>query len=164
MVKKIWLDLDGTVVDFYGVENWLDMLIEQDPTPYRIAKPMWNMSSLARLLNKAKRLGYEIGVISWLAKNSNSDYDIAVTSAKLEWLELHLPSVEWNEIKIVKYGTPKHELCKGYLFDDEQYNREMWGQGAYEPKDLLPILRALGGSNGDYRTQTKFYFGMPMDN
>ena len=164
MIKKIWLDLDGTVVDFYGVENWLDMLIAQDPTPYRIAKPMWNMSALARLLNKAKRLGYEIGVISWLSKNSNSDYDIAVTNAKLEWLELHLPSVEWNEIKIVKYGTPKHEICQGYLFDDEQYNRDMWGQGAYEPKDLLPILRALGGSNGDHRTQAKFYFGMPIGN
>ena len=164
MVKKIWLDMDGTFANLYAVENWLEMLQAQDPTPYRIAEPMWNMSSLARLLHKAQRLGYEIGVISWLAKNSNSDYDMAVTSAKLEWLELHLPSVEWNEIKIVKYGTPKHELCQGYLFDDEQYNRDMWGQGAYEPKDLIPILRALGGSNGDYRTQAKFFFGMPMDN
>ena len=24
---KIWFDMDGTIADLYGVENWLEMLI-----------------------------------------------------------------------------------------------------------------------------------------
>ena len=142
-MRKIWLDMDGTFVDLYGVEGWLPMLQSQDPTPYIVAKPLLNLSSLARLLHKAQRLGYEIGVISWLSKTSNQEYDELVTVAKLEWLAAHLPSVEWNEIKIVAYGTPKHELCSGILFDDEEHNRNMWGVGAYEPCEILEILREL---------------------
>ena len=143
MEKKIWLDMDGTLANLYAVENWLDCLLMFDPTPYKQAEPMLNMSVLARLLHKAQRMGYEIGIISWLSKESCINYDRLVTQAKIEWLQIHLPSVEFNEIKIVAYGTPKHELCSGYLFDDEEYNRECWGQGAYEPRELLEFLRGL---------------------
>ena len=143
MEKKIWFDMDGTFADLYAVENWLPMLQSHNPTPYAQAEPMLNMSAFARLLHKAQRLGYEIGVISWLSKNSNRDYDMQVTQAKLEWLQIHLPSVEWNEIHIVAYGTPKHELGQGVLFDDEEHNRNMWGEGAYEPCEILDFLRGL---------------------
>ena len=143
MEKKIWFDMDGTFANLYAVENWLPMLESHNPAPYTKAEPMLNMSAFARLLHKAQRLGYEIGVISWLSKNSNRDYDMAVTNAKLEWLATHLPSVEWNKIHIVAYGTPKHELGKGVLFDDEKHNRDMWGNGAYEPCEILEFLRGL---------------------
>lgn len=143
MVKKIWFDLDGTLANLYGVENWLPMLQAYDPTPYAKAKPMVNMSALARLLHKAQRKGYEVGVISWLSKGSNAEYDRAVAETKIQWLRTHLPSVEWNEIKIVAYGTPKHELCEGWLFDDEEHNRNTWGEGAYMPSEIMEILRNL---------------------
>lgn len=143
MERKIWFDLDGTVANLYAVEGWLEMLIAQDPTPYAMAKPMLNMSALARLLHKAQRMGYEVGVISWLSKTSTAEYDIVVTETKIEWLRKHLPSVEWDEVKIVAYGTPKHELCSGILFDDEEHNRNAWGEGAYEPSEILEFLRGL---------------------
>ena len=142
-MKKIYLDMDGTFANLYAVEGWLPMLQAHDPTPYMIAKPMWNMSSLARLLNKAQRLGYEIGIISWLSKCSNQEYDQAVTMAKLEWLRLHLPSVQWNEIHIVAYGTPKSTCGCGILFDDELNNRNEWKGLAYEPCEMLEFLRGL---------------------
>ena len=143
MVKKIWFDMDGTIANLYAVEGWLDMLRAYDPTPYAKAKPMVNMSALARLLHKAQRLGYEVGIISWLSKTSTAEYDMAVAEVKIEWLRSHLPSVEWNEIKIVAYGTPKHELCEGWLFDDEEHNRNAWGEGAYEPSEIMEMLRGL---------------------
>lgn len=143
MVKKIWFDMDGTIANLYAVEGWLDMLRAYDPTPYAKAKPMVNMSALARLLHKAQRLGYEVGIVSWLSKTSTAEYDMAVTEVKVEWLRSHLPSVEWDEVKIVAYGTPKHELCEGILFDDELYNREMWGEGAYMPSEIMELLRGL---------------------
>ena len=143
MERKICFDLDGTLANLYAVEGWLNMLRAYDPTPYIQAEPMLNMSAFARLLHKAQRLGYKIVIISWLSKTSTADYDMAVTQAKNEWLKNHLPSVEWNEINIVPYGTPKHELASGILFDDEEHNRNMWGQCAYEPCEILEFLRGL---------------------
>jgi len=61
----IWFDMDGTLADLYGVENWLPMLRASDPTPYMVARPLVNLSALARVLNRLQREGYEIGVISW---------------------------------------------------------------------------------------------------
>ena len=34
-------------------------------------------------------------------------------------------------------------VCGGVLFDDEEHNRNMWGQGAYEPCEILNFLRGL---------------------
>ena len=141
--KKICFDMDGTIANLYAVENWLNMLRAYDPTPYAQAEPMLNMSAFARLLHKAQRLGYEIVIISWLSKTSTTDYDMAVTQAKIEWLRSHLPSVVWDEIHIVPHGTPKHELSGGWLFDDEQLNRENWGECGLAPNEILPFLRGL---------------------
>jgi hypothetical protein len=140
---RINFDMDGTIANLYAVEGWLPMLRNCDPTPYIEAEPMVNMSALARLLHKAQRLGYEIAVISWLSKESNEEYDRAVTLAKLEWLKLHLPSVEWDEVVIVAYGTPKSTCGNGWLFDDEEHNRIEWGEGALEPCEIMEFLRGL---------------------
>lgn len=146
-MKKIFFDMDGTIADLYGVENWLDYLVEGNPYPYLVAKPMVNFSVLARHIHKAQRMGYEVGVISWLAKNSNEEYDSLVTSAKMTWLKKHLPSVEFNEIHIVAYGTAKETFKteNDFLFDDEERNRNSWGTGSKNVenllKDLLDIIK-----------------------
>ena len=38
MERKIYFDMDGTIADLYGVDNWLEMLINEDATPYRVAR------------------------------------------------------------------------------------------------------------------------------
>lgn len=142
--KWIYFDLDGTLAGLYDVPNWLSMLIASDPTPYKLAAPLVNMNILARKLNKLQRAGYKIGVISWLSKSSTPEYDKAVTAAKLWWLNKHLNSVNWDEIKIVAYGTSKITECGGgILFDDEDKNRNEWGEGAYEPNEIFTILKGL---------------------
>ena len=141
MTKAIYFDMDGTIADLYGVENWLEMLQAYDTTPYKVAMPLVNMARLAKALHKAQKNGYTIGVISWLSKNSNADYDKAVTAAKLAWLAKHLKSVKWDKIAIVAYGTPKSEIGNGILFDDELHNREEWGQGAHLPTEIFEVLK-----------------------
>lgn len=144
MKTTIWFDLDGTIANLYGVENWLPMLIASDPTPYIVAAPLVNMNILARKLNRLQRAGYKIGVISWLSKSSTPDYDKAVTAAKLRWLEKHLHSVNWDEINIVAYGRNKWDVCgEGILFDDEEQNRNSWGGAAYHPDEMMEILSSL---------------------
>lgn len=143
MNREINFDLDGTLADLYGVDNWLDYLVNKDTTPYEIAKPLVNLSSLARVLNRLQRNGYRVCVISWLAKNSTKEYDEAVTLAKLRWLAKHLPSVKWDEINIVAYGTPKQTLGCGILFDDEEPNRTAWNGVTYDVNNIIEILKNL---------------------
>ena len=144
MKKMIWFDMDGTIANLYGVENWLSMLIAFDPTPYKLAAPLVNMNILARKLNKLQRAGYKIGIISWLSKSSTPEYDEAVTAAKLWWLRKHLNSVSWDVINIVNYGRNKWEVCgEGILFDDEKPNRDCWGGEAYHPDMIMEILSSL---------------------
>lgn len=142
----IYFDMDGTITDLYGVENWLEMLLNADARPYEIAKPLIRLSLLARLLNRLQREGYKIGIISWLAKNSTDEYDIAVTNAKLNWLKNHLASVKFDEINIVKYGTPKQMFVKNendILFDDEKKNRDFWTGQAFDVDNIIEILKSL---------------------
>ena len=145
MNKAIYFDLDGTIADLYGVEGWLDDLIAENTRPYAEAKPLLNLSLLARYIHKAQRMGYIVGVISWLSKSGTPEYNKAVTEVKREWLKKHLPSVEWDEIHIVEYGTPKStcRTCPGILFDDEERNLKEWGAGAVIASSLLEVLRNL---------------------
>ena len=145
MNKAIYFDLDGTIADLYGVEGWLDDLIAENTRPYAEAKPLLNLSLLARYIHKAQKMGYIVGVISWLSKSGTPEYNKAVTEVKKEWLAKHLPSVEWDEIHIVEYGTPKStcRTCPGILFDDEERNLKEWGAGAVIASSLLEVLRNL---------------------
>ena len=146
MTKAIYFDMDGTIADLYAVEGWLPMLEAHNATPYKKAKTMVNMNMLARLLNKAQREGYTIGIVSWLAKGSTPQYDEEVTRAKIEWLNKHLHSVQWDEVHIVAYGTPKHNIVgcpNGVLFDDEAYNRNMWTGTAYNVQNIVDTIKAL---------------------
>lgn len=143
MILEINFDMDGTIADFYGVENWLQYLMERNPLPYEIAKPLVNMSILARRLNSLQRKGYKVNIISWLSKCSDNDFDNAVTIAKVRWLRKHIPSVHWDSINIVRYGTPKNTIGCGILFDDEEPNRKMWGEGAYDVHNILEILKEI---------------------
>ena len=142
---RIYFDMDGTIANFYGVDGWLDYLINNDTTPYRIAKPLINMNSLARILNRLQRNGIEIGIISWLAKNSNIEYDKKVIETKIKWLETHLKSVKFNEIIIVPYGTPKESFAteKDILFDDEEPNRKNWKGIAYDETNIIEVLKMV---------------------
>ena len=143
MTKAIYFDMDGTIANLYGVDNWLDYLIKYDSTPYEIAKPMLNMSVLARILNRLQREGYIIGIISWLSKTSTPEYGEKVRQAKINWLKKHLKSVKFDSIQIVNYGSPKYTLGKGILFDDEIENRNAWGEGAYDVDNILGVLKTL---------------------
>ncbi len=142
----IWFDMDGTIANLYGVDGWLDMLRAYDPKPYAEAEVMLNMSVLARYLHKAQRAGISIGIISWLSRSSTPEYDEAVEETKLGWLAEHLPSVDWDEINIVDYGTDKSIFMNSdedILFDDEPKNRENWDGLAFTPDEIMEVLKGL---------------------
>lgn len=145
-MKAIYFDMDGTIANLYAVENWLEDLQNKNTRPYEQAKVMVKMNVLARLLNRLQKEGYIIGIVSWLAKNSTQEYNERVAQAKVRWLQRHLPSVHWNELHIVEYGTPKQTVVKynnGILFDDEEPNRTNWTGIAYDVDNIIEVLKGL---------------------
>lgn len=147
-MRTIWWDMDGTIANLYAVDNWLPKLRAEDPTPYKEAEVMWNMSQLARLMNEVQKLGYKLGIISWTSKGGTTSYNKAVAEAKASWLKLHLASVNFDHVTIVSYGTPKSlvmETEDDILFDDEEQNRDNWLGEAYEPEMMIKVLKALLG-------------------
>lgn len=146
MMNTIYFDMDGTIANFYGVEGWLADLEASRVRPYAIAEPLLNFSVFARQLNILQSRGYRIGIVSWLSKTGTPEFDKAVTETKKRWLAEKLPTVIWDEINIVKYGTPKSTVVSdrmGILFDDEERNRIEWGSKAYDVNNILEILRTL---------------------
>jgi phosphoglycolate phosphatase-like HAD superfamily hydrolase len=151
-VKMICFDMDGTIADLYGVENWLEMLRAFDPTPYEIAEPMWDMAELADLLHQVQTIGIEIRIITWLSKESTTEYDDAVRVAKRNWLaEQGFP---FDHFHGVRYGATKADNIRRYLgegetailIDDNAKIRQGWTMGdTIDPTacDLVEILKGL---------------------
>lgn len=148
MYKAIYFDMDGTIANLYGVDNWLEKLEAKSAEPYALAVPLVRMQALARRLNNLQRNGYKLGIISWTSKTATEEYAKEIEIAKRQWLKKHLPSVEFNEIIIVPYGTKKSSVVRhpsGVLFDDEQRNRIDWGlKGfAFAEDNIFNILENL---------------------
>ena len=143
----IYFDMDGTIADFYGQPQWLADLENFSARPYQKARPIGNMSALAKRLNNLQRKGFRIGIISWLSKTGTPAYNELVTEVKKQWLKDHLGSVQFDEIHIVAYGTPKSQVAQniGILFDDELRNREEWAAkgNAYAPHEIFEVLEVL---------------------
>lgn len=143
MTKAIYFDMDGTIANLYGVDGWLDCIINEYTKPYREAKALVNMRQLGKELNRLKQNGYTIGIISWLPKGATDEYNKRVTQTKRNWLARHLSAVWFDEVHIVEYGTPKQTLGNGILFDDEEPNRMNWIGKAYDVNDIIETLKAI---------------------
>jgi hypothetical protein len=152
MSKTIYFDMDGTIVDLYGVEGWLDMLLAEDTAPYDNAKPLINFSTFARYVHKLQAQGHKVGIISWLSKDTSESYSAAVTQAKRKYLAKHLPSVVFDEIHIIPYGTPKSTCISNthtinILFDDEYNNKIEWIKStrgyAFSPISINGIIKTI---------------------
>lgn len=132
MTKTLVFDMDGTIANLYGVENWLEMLRAEDPTPYIVAQPMYDMDTLKVVLEMLKLQGWTIAVTSWLSMGSTREYDKLVRQAKREWLERY--DFPFDEIHLVAYGTTKANCTRkngGYqiLVDDNEKVRNGWNLG-----------------------------------
>lgn len=132
MNKTLVFDMDGTIADLYGVDGWLEMLRNEDATPYRVARPLYDMKVLTAMLTILQAKGWRVVVTTWLAKGSSKRYDALVREAKLEWLDkMNFP---YDEIHLVKYGTTKANCTRHHggfqiLIDDNDKVRNGWTLG-----------------------------------
>lgn len=144
----IYFDMDGTIANLYGVADWLPKLREADASPYLEAEPMVEAGEFQLLLSILQNRGFKLGIISWLAKDSEKSYDKAVRNAKKTWLCENFPEITFDEMHIVKYGTRKDYVAKdkyGIIFDDDERVRNKWRGLPINPNhtDIIEKLREL---------------------
>ena len=151
MNKMIVFDMDGTIADLYGVEGWLADLMAENPRPYEIAEPLYDITDLNKVLTALKADGWTIAITTWLSKGSTKEYDNKVRQAKIEWLEKQ--GFIYDEIHLVKYGTTKANCTRakgGYqvLVDDNETVRKGWtlGKTINAKFNIIPELMALVGN------------------
>lgn len=148
MTKTLVFDMDGTIADLYAVTDWLENIIAENVRPYAIAEPMYNMNKLVSVINRLKENGWRVAIVSWTSKCGSKEYNKAVRRVKKEWLDRY--NFPYDELHVVKYGTPKSYCMKktgGFqiLFDDEEPNRKAWRNGltVNANEDIYKILKNM---------------------
>lgn len=145
---SVYFDMDGTIADLYGVPDWLPKLRAGDPSPYVEAAPLVDPVEFIELLEKLRAAGYRIGIVSWLSKDSNRQYDRAVRGGKTLWLHNVLRHFVFDEIHFIKYGRAKHSVVKdksGWIFDDSDEVLKKWKGKKIDvkTKDIMHELERL---------------------
>lgn len=148
MTKMIVFDMDGTIADLYGVDGWLEYLINEDTFPYENAKPLYDMAELTDILKSLQKKGFRIAVTTWLAKNGSAEYNKRTAYAKIDWLKKY--NFPYDEIHCVKYGTTKANCTRKkadfqILVDDNMQVRKGWKLGLTidATQDILSALKTF---------------------
>ena len=151
MLKMICFDMDGTIADLYGVKGWLEMLRNENPTPYEVAEPIWNTEALNATLMALQAKGIEIRIVTWLSKDSTEEYKTATREAKREWLADN--AFPYDHFHGVKYGATKADSIRKYLaegetailIDDNDKVRKGWHMGEAINPTTTNIIEYLAG-------------------
>jgi hypothetical protein len=133
MNKTIVFDMDGTIANFYGVDNWLNDIRNENTRPYDVAEPIYDMDVLNAILLALKSQGWRIAITTWLAMNSSVEFENATRRAKLNWLAKY--DFPYDEIHLIRYGRTKADATRkngGYqiLVDDNAKIRQGWSLGS----------------------------------
>ena len=116
-VRMIVWDMDGTMADLYGVDGWLEMLRAENPLPYEIAEPIWDMERLVNVIRALQDFGIEQRIVTWLSMNSSEEYKTETRRAKREWLEQF--DFPYDHFHGVQFGSTKADSVRKFLADDE---------------------------------------------
>lgn len=144
-MKAIYFDMDGTIADLYNFDGWLDMLHSEDTTPYENCNVLVDLEEMHKVLNALIAAGITIGVISWGAMGGTNEYCRRTRKAKIAWCEKHFPNI-FTEYHVVKYGTPKHHVCKikdSILVDDNADVRNAWNGETVDASNPVQTIKKL---------------------
>lgn len=157
MKKAIVLDMDGTLADLYGCNNWQYCLdVSMSTEPYETAKPLVNIKQLNYVLNLLRLQGWTIVVNSWLSKNDNPDFHKRIVTAKQNWLSKY--GIVYDRAVFTKYGVDKSECVRDYdmavLVDDNETVRNSFKGYALPETNIVRNLTSLLERAYDYEKET----------
>ena len=126
MKRTIWFDMDGTIADFYSVDNWLEKILNEDTSPYAEAKPLFDSDEMDYLISLLRKAGYDIGIISYAPHDCTLSMLFNTMAVKRDWLDRYFPYA--SKIHITTKATPKSTYYNegDVLVDDEIANIIDW--------------------------------------
>lgn len=139
----IYFDLDGTLFDLYGQEDWLKRLRAEDATVFEgNFLPTINRNDLFTVIYKLRLKGVKFGVITWLPMQATPEFEEEAAEVKKKWVYENLPFIQ--DVVCISYGIPKQNAIvkkskNMFLIDDNKEVCEIWDNGkdrkAYQVKE-----------------------------
>ena len=120
MKTVVYLDMDGTIANLYGIENWLARLRNEDSTIFTECETLISETALFELYPVEK---YEIRILSMTPKKATKRYRMSVIAQKNEWLDIHFPHIKKRIY--LPYGHNKNlkNSANKILIDDSEIIR-----------------------------------------
>ena len=117
--------------DDESLERTICALIDEDEAKNseKIQNIYFNLEKLQTVCEALIDKGFEIGVITWLAKNGSKRFNRNTAETKKLWVKNNMPYV--TRFTAQEYGTPKQKALDksikfAVLVDDNKEVREMW--------------------------------------
>lgn len=134
-MKKVvtYLDMDGSIADLYGIENWLDRLHNEDKTIFLECKPMVTEEKLFSLFPQDK---YDIRILSMTPLGASDEYCKNVEEQKNAWLDKYFPTITKRIYKKYSHNKNLKNSMHAILIDDSEPIRESFQGLALNPKNL----------------------------
>ena len=134
-MKKInvYLDMDGTIADLYGIENWLPRLRAEDGEIFKECAPLITEEELLARFPSEK---YDIRILTMTPKDCSDAYHENVKAQKMEWLKIFFPSL--TKQIYMRYGHNKNlkNSMHAILIDDSEPIRNSWKGTALNPIEI----------------------------
>jgi len=134
-MKKInvYLDMDGTIADLYGIKDWLPRLRNEDKTIFIECAPLITEEELLKCFPADK---YEIRILSMTPKDASKEYCKDVVKQKDSWLNAYFPTLTKRIYR--KYGHNKNlkGSANAILIDDSEPIRNSWKGTALNPAEM----------------------------
>lgn len=132
-MKKVYLDMDGTIASLYTQKNWLEKLENEDKTIFLECEPMITQDKLLKLFPIDK---FKIVILTMTPKDCSIEYHKQVIEQKKQWLEKYFPLLT-NQI-FIKYGKNKNlkNSKNAILIDDNETIRNNFRGLALNPANL----------------------------
>ena len=145
MSIKIFMDMDGTLFNLYGKDNWLDLLENEISGAFvgdgmkNSLMPALNLESMHNIIYDLMDLGVSFGIISWTPFAASPIYEETCRNEKLNWLTQNFPMI--TDIAIIPYGIEKQKAITKraqtmYLIDDNSEVCKTW-ETAKQRKAIL---------------------------
>ena len=129
--QVVYLDMDGTIANLYGMNNWLESLENEVEGLFLNCEPLVSENKLKEFFPSEE---YELRICSMTPLNATNEYCQVVIKEKNQWLDKYFPSITHRVY--MEYGNHKNlKNSKNHiLIDDNETIRN-----SYKGLALYPL-------------------------
>ena len=130
---KLYLDMDGTIADLYGQENWLPKLRNEDKQVFKECQPLITETQLLNDIKKIFKEDIEIVILSMTPKDASKEYCEQVKQQKNEWLDKFFPNLTKRIYRPYGHNKNLKNSSNAILIDDSEPIRKNYKGIALAP-------------------------------